>query len=146
MEVIEEMPWCLSILVVLCTCGIAACQTLGTVTTLAGGLGGMSSGHADGIGTAATFFAPSCVAVDVAGTVAVVAEYGNHLIRRISLSTSLVTTLAGTFSVTGTADGIGTAARFNVPLGVTIDAAGTFVVVVRCMGGTSIAHAGLSRH
>ena len=125
------MQWCLKTISLLCG-GLAAGQTIGTVTTLAGGLGGTTSGHADGVGTAASFNVPSYVAVDAAGTVAVVAEYGNYLIRRISLATSLVTTLAGTFGVPGTTDGIGTAALFNVPYGVAMDAAATFVIVVRC--------------
>lgn len=137
------MPWRLQILFVLLVGVLVAGQTIGIVTTLAGGLGGTTSGHADGVGTAATFNVPSYVAVDVPGTVAVVVEYANNLIRRISLSTIAVTTLAGTFGVSGTVDGIGTAALFNYPYGVAIDAAATFVVVVRCLCTTS--HAASTR-
>lgn len=40
----------------------------------------------------------------------------------------LVTTFAGTAGAAGTADGLGTAARFNSPRGVTVDSAGTIYV------------------
>ncbi len=41
-----------------------------------------------------------------------------------------VTTLAGTALSTGTTDGVWTAARFNTPIGVAIDALGTVAIVV----------------
>jgi sugar lactone lactonase YvrE len=50
----------------------------GTVTTLAGG----NEGYADGIGTAASFYSPSGVAVDSSGNVYVADSY-NHRIRKI---------------------------------------------------------------
>ena len=44
------------------------------------------------------------------------AEYGNHLIRKIVISTGVVTTVAGTGS-TGSANGTtGTSASFNYPV------------------------------
>ena len=46
--------------------------TSGVVTTLAGGLGGNNYGHADGAGPAASFFYPEGVAMDSAGSFAVV--------------------------------------------------------------------------
>ena len=55
----------------------------------------------------------------------------NHMLRRIRLSTAVVTTVAGTAGVSGSTDGIGTAASFNFPSGITMDAAGTMVLVVR---------------
>ena len=58
------------------------------------------------------------------------ADYGNHLIRRIDLTSGLVSTLAGTSGVTGSSNGLGTAAAFNNPLYVSMDAAGTFTLVV----------------
>ena len=53
-------------------------------------------------------------------------------IRMIDLSTTVVTTLAG--SVVGYADGQGTSALFSSPSGISIDDAGTFGVVVRIGG------------
>ena len=86
------------------------------VATFAGGgsPGGTASGHADAIGTSATFNNPHGIAVDGAGT-KYVADYGNALIRKIT-SGGAVTTLAGGGSPGGTspgyADGTGTSAEF----------------------------------
>ena len=96
----------------------------GVVTTPAGAAG--SSGSADGTGTAATFNHPSGVAVDWAGNV-FVADTGNHSIRKITPA-GAVTTLAGSPSVAGSADGTGTAATFNHPSGVAVDGAGNVFV------------------
>ena len=49
---------------------VADGQTVGTVTTIAGGGGGTLSGHANGLGTSATFNGPEGVAISVDGTFA----------------------------------------------------------------------------
>ena len=90
----------------------------GAVTTLAGQAG--SSGSADGTGSAARFNAPSGVAVDSAGNV-YVADTLNHTLRKVT-SQGVVSTLAGSAGTGGSADGIGSAARFQGPQGLTIDA------------------------
>ena len=59
------------------------------------------------------------------------ADYANHVIRRIILSSGVVSTLAGVAGSAGSTNGIATNARFNSPEGITLDAAGTFAVVVR---------------
>jgi len=89
------------------------------VTTLAGS----SSGSADGIGTSATFNQPNNLTTD--GTNLYVTT-GDHKIRKIVIATAVVTTLAG--SSVGSADGIGAAATFNNPLGITTDGANLYVV------------------
>ncbi|PAW88952.1 MAG: hypothetical protein B9S26_10245, partial [Opitutia bacterium Tous-C4FEB] len=91
----------------------------GVVTTLAGSAG--SLGSTDGTGSAARFYQPRGVAVDVAGNV-YVADWLNHTIRKITFD-GVVTTLAGTAGSSGSTDGTGSAARFNRPLGVAVDAA-----------------------
>lgn len=58
----------------------------------------------------------------------------NHMLRRISLGTAEVTTVAGTAGVPGSTDGIGTAALFNKPSGIAMDAAGATLLVVSCPG------------
>lgn len=92
----------------------------GVVSTLAGS----TSGTADGAGTAAQFNWPCQVAVDSSGYV-YVADFANHRIRKITPD-GVVSTFAG--SSVGTADGAGTAAQFNCPAGVALDAAGNIYV------------------
>jgi len=94
------------------------------VTTLAG-LAGVS-GTNDGTGGGARFNLPEGVCVDNNGNV-FVSEIGNHTIRHIS-SNGVVTTIAGLAGSSGTNDGFGSAARFNVPVTVTVDGNGFLYV------------------
>jgi sugar lactone lactonase YvrE len=84
------------------------------VSTIAGSDG--ASGYADSTGTDARFNFPRGIASDSLGNV-FVADKGNNRIRKITPS-RVVTTLAGTGNV-GFADGAGTNARFNSPIGIT---------------------------
>lgn len=59
------------------------------------------------------------------------ADYKDHTMRFMILSSAVVSTLAGTAGMSGVADGTGTAAYFNAPYGVAMDGPGTFVIVVR---------------
>lgn len=94
----------------------------GTVSTLAGG----GSGANDGVGTKASFSMPYGLAVDAAGTV-YVADTWAHTIRKI-MADGTVSTLAGMAYTPGAADGTGSAARFNKPMDVAVDASGDVLV------------------
>ena len=96
----------------------------GAVTTIAGTAG--STGSADGTGAVAKFFYPYGVAIDSSGNV-FVADTSNHTIRKIA-STGLVTTLAGSPGVWGSADGAGADAKFDYPVGVAVDSSGNVYV------------------
>jgi hypothetical protein len=96
----------------------------GVVSTLAGSAG--VTGSTDGTGAAARFSGTAGVAVDGAGNV-YAAEFVNSTVRKITAA-GVVTTLAGTAGVTGSADGTGAAARFNTPFGVATDSAGNVYV------------------
>jgi sugar lactone lactonase YvrE len=95
----------------------------GLVSTLTGSAG--TSGSTDGTGTAALFQAPCGITTD--GTNLYVADTGNNTIRKIVISTGVVTTLAGSVGVPGSTDGTGTAATFNLPFGITTDGTNLYV-------------------
>ncbi|WP_018344351.1 NHL repeat-containing protein [Cytophaga aurantiaca] len=92
------------------------------VTTFAGS---GTAGSADGTGIAASFSGPRGLAMDGSGNI-YVADFGNHLIRKIT-SAGVVSTFAGTGSA-GFVDGTGTAASFNSPRGLAVDAFGNVFV------------------
>ncbi|MDR1306057.1 MAG: hypothetical protein LBK74_00600 [Treponema sp.] len=97
-----------------------------TVTTIAGNGG---PGLADGPGAAARFSFPKGITVDAAGNL-YVTDFGNHNIRKIANDgPRTVTTIAGAGDGTpGDADGVGTAARFENPQGISVDTAGNLYV------------------
>ena len=96
------------------------------VTTIAGQVG--VAGSADGIGTAAQFNSPQYITIDTVGSYMYVADGSNQTIRRINLSTNAVVTIAGLAGTSGAADGTGTTARFNGPIGAVYAASKLYVV------------------
>ncbi len=94
----------------------------GVVTTLAGKAGVF--GFTNAVGSAAAFYQPQGIAVDGTGNV-FVGDTANNSIRMVTSGGS-VTTLAGTTN-SGSADGT-SAARFNQPMGVAVDAPGNVYV------------------
>lgn len=94
----------------------------GAVTTLAGS---GTPGNTDATGTAASFNSPNGVCADASGNI-YVADYGNNKIRKISPA-GAVTTFAGSGAL-GSTDATGTAASFNSPIGVCVDASGNIYV------------------
>jgi kumamolisin len=97
----------------------------GVVTTIAGAAG--ISGSNDGVGTGARFNSPSGVRLDAAGNV-YIADTNNHTIRRLT-PTGIITTLAGSAGVSGSSDGVGSAARFNSPSNALPAASGNVYVI-----------------
>jgi NHL repeat len=98
----------------------------GAVSTVAGS---GSPGSSNGIGTAASFHFPFGMAVDPAGNL-YVADQANHSIRKVVLSSGVVSTVAGSGS-SGSANGSGLTASFNSPAGVAVDPAGNIYVADR---------------
>ncbi len=96
----------------------------GAVTTVAGT---GSTGSANGTGTSASFWSPRGITTD--GTNLYVGDGNNHLIRKIVISTGVVTTVAGTGS-SGSANGTGTSASFSEPDGITTDGTNLYVADV----------------
>ena len=95
----------------------------GDVSTLAGSAG--LSGSTDGTGSAAKFYKPTGITTD--GIDLYVSDYMNHTIRKISISNSMVTTIAGLAGKTGSTDSFGTSARFNHPHGIITDGNTLFI-------------------
>jgi hypothetical protein len=97
----------------------------GVVTTIAGSVG--QPGSADGTGNAARFSAPWSIAVDSAG-VLYVTEQGNNTVRRVTAAGG-VTTIGGLAGSRSYANGVGTAARFSWPRGLTVLPNGSIFLV-----------------
>lgn len=98
----------------------------GAVTTVAGMTLESATGIVDAAGALARFSNPTGTAVDAAGNV-FVADTASHCIRKISPA-GLVTTLAGSPGVAGSADGTGAAARFSGPTALALDLTGGLFV------------------
>ena len=96
----------------------------GVVTTLAGFAG--ESGATNGPAAQARFTSPLGVAATANGTL-YIADSGNHLIRKLAPD-GTVSTFAGDEDNFGSNDGVGTAARFNTPVGLALDALGNLFV------------------
>lgn len=78
---------------------------------------------ANGIGTGASFNYPSAVAVDNSGAFLYVTDINNHRIRKVTVASGLVATLAGS-GAASFSNGVGTAATFNQPNDIVLDAVG----------------------
>jgi hypothetical protein len=84
--------------------------------------------HEPRIGKQASFLIPTSIVAEPAGSM-IVADTANHCLRRISSDDSrLVTVIAGRMGEPGAADGVGAAARFNYPMGLAFEPAGTLLV------------------
>jgi Fe-S cluster assembly iron-binding protein IscA len=93
----------------------------GTVTTLAGS----SSGNTDATGTSASFNYPTGITTD--GTNLYVSDQSNQRIRKIVISTGVVTTLAGSGSQGLGDHPTGTSASFKYPNEITTDGTNLYV-------------------
>jgi DNA-binding beta-propeller fold protein YncE len=95
------------------------------VSTFAGVAGEV--GNTNAIGTNSKFSNPFGVAISPDGVYALVVDTNKNQIRRIIISTALVTTFAG--SSVGTKDGIGTSSQFKNPVRIVISSDGVYALV-----------------
>ena len=102
-------------------------KSTGIITTAAG-TGAFGYSGDGGVATAAKVRSPRGVAIDAAGNI-YIADTFNSVIRLVTKSTGIITTLAGTGSGGYTGDGgLATAAKMNSPSGVAIDTAGNIYI------------------
>ena len=96
----------------------------GIISTIAGTGTGSYSGD-NGAATSASLYNPHGVVLDTAGNV-YIADAGNHRIRKVTISTGIITTIAGTGTTSYSGDnGPATSATLYFPSGVAVDSAGT---------------------
>lgn len=95
----------------------------GTVSTLAGSP--ELTGNVDGVGSAARFDAPSDLALTPDDSALLVADPGSSVIRRITLASATVDTLAGIADTPGTDDGAQGVGTLRSPGGLAVSADGT---------------------
>ncbi len=96
----------------------------GIITTIAGNGGSGSYSGDNGLATSATLNQPSDVAVDTTGNI-YIADTHNHRIRKVTVSTGIITTVAGTGTGSYSGDNIqATSAALSYPYGIALDSAG----------------------
>jgi len=121
--------------------------SIGIITTIAGTGTGSYTGD-NGQATSATMNYPTGIALDSTGTHLLsnsfflrgftssslllylgnvyIADTNNHRIRKVTISTGIITTFAGTGTASYQGDGgIATSATLNYPYGIAVDSAGT---------------------
>lgn len=99
----------------------------GVVSTLAGNPNDENPRSVDGIGSEARFAYPIGIAIEASGDLLVL---DSGAIRRVTKA-GKVTTIAGKTDTGGTADGIGTNARFSTPVGIVRDNSGAIYIADR---------------
>jgi sugar lactone lactonase YvrE len=104
----------------------------GMVKTLAGAPPPEPPRNVDGIGSAARFNNPYGVAVNEDGTLIYVADSGSDTIRKVTFTAageaSVITFAGDKAHPPGSNDGVGVAARFDMPAGIGLDVSGNLYV------------------
>ena len=123
------MPRALPLLLLLLPRGGAPQQATTTFVSTLAGFGGFSQTFGDGVGTSVPLYFPrSTCSFD--GVNVFFVDRSNHLVRVVNSVTTAVTTVAGSFQATGSADGVGSNAQFSSPIGCCFDITNTTMFVV----------------
>ncbi len=107
-------------------------HSISVISTIAG-TGTASYSGDGGAATAATINTPTGIAIDSSGNV-YFAEYCNHRVRKITASTGIITTYAGTGASSYSGDnGVASSAALNKPYELCMDTSGTTAINSRCI-------------
>jgi len=125
MRLLRNYPACFALIAVLLAVTPLQAQTYNW-TTIAGNAGW---GSADGTNSDGRFSAPVGIAADKHGNL-FVTDYRSDTIRKLTPAGTnwVVSTLAGLPGNSGSADGTNSSARFNSPVGITVDIQGNVYV------------------
>ena len=103
-------------------------QSSSVIMTVAGGGSSLGDG---GAATAAQLTSPRSVAVDSAGNV-YISDFTGHRVRKVTVATGVITTVAGTGVAGFSGDGgLATAAQLNNPAGIALDASRNLYIADR---------------
>ena len=104
-------------------------KSTGTITTVAGTPGSGSYSGDGGSAISAALYYPQGVALDVAGNI-YIADTGNFLVRMVTSSTKKITLIAGIPGLSGYTNDCGpaTAARLQLPFGISVDTSGNIYI------------------
>ena len=99
----------------------------GIITTIAGN--GVAGYNGDGgLATSARINSPTGVAIDAMGNI-YISDNGNYVIRKVTVSTGIITTIAGTGTAGFSGDGgLATAAKLNNAWGIALDPSGNLYI------------------
>lgn len=93
-------------------------------------LAGSARGNVNGLGTNSKFSNPIGLDISSDGIYALIGDCSNNQIRKIMISTAIVTTFAGSMlGASGSVNGIGTNILFNGPKKVSISSNRTFALI-----------------
>ena len=97
--------------------------------------GQSTAGTADGFGTNAAFSSPDGISIHPDGSYALLGCYStDHRVRKVLVSSGLVSVFAGSATISGSTNGIGTNALFYQPRHVSFSRSGEFAYVSEHLG------------
>ena len=106
-------------------------HSISVISTFAG-TGTASYSGDGGQATSAALYSPHGVATDKSGNI-FFSDFSNHRVRKITVSTGIITTYAGTGSDSYSGDGgLASSASFNNPNGLCIDSSGNVASCTFC--------------
>ena len=103
-------------------------NTAGIISTIAGTVGSMGFSGDGAAATAAILYSPLSVALDASGSNLYIADFGNNRIRKVNLSSGIISTVAGSSVGFGGDGGAATAANLTQPTDVAVDATGNIYI------------------